>query len=109
MERRTILIASAAIIGLMLGISLWAFTHLPADVLVPIHWGDGAPDRFAGKEGLLLVPLIATGATAVLGLAPKSSGRPQHWQEQLYGIAWLAIVIGLAGFHTASVFSLATA
>ncbi len=72
---RTGLIWSAGAIAVMLGTLYWAFGALPAGEQVPVHWGpDGTADRFADKDGALLVLMILPGAalfvTGVLALAP---------------------------------------
>jgi hypothetical protein len=83
MNRKTVLIASGGVIAAMLLVSLAAALRLPPDVQIPIHWGDagGAPDRFAGREGVLFFPLIAVAVTALLGMCPplKSKGASYLW------------------------------
>jgi hypothetical protein len=98
------------VIAAMLLLSGWASWQLPPDIQIPIHWnGDpSAPDRFAGKEGLLFFPLLALAVTALLALFPATRARTTtlYWSEQIYGLAWLTTVLTLAAMHTGSVVSL---
>ena len=63
MKVRPMIIYSGVVVGLMLALSAWAWTQLPADASVPIHWGvDGKANGFASKPiGLLLLPAMTLG------------------------------------------------
>ena len=46
MTYRSALVVSGAVITAMLALSGWAWTTLPADAAIPVHWGlSGSPDR----------------------------------------------------------------
>ena len=81
MNRRPMIIASIVIVGAMLLLSAWAWVVLPADALVPIHWGaEGGPDGWADKTvGLLLPPAIAAAVATRIGacFAVTSVPRPR--------------------------------
>ena len=59
MNRRPMILFSAAVVAAMTLLSAWAWTQLPAGAEVPIHWGiDGQVDGYASKEvGLFLLPV----------------------------------------------------
>jgi len=100
---RTGLIWSAGAIAVMLGTLYWAFGALPADQQIPVHWGpDGTADRFADKDGALLVLMILPGAalfvTGVLALAPfidpfRENLRRSH---KAYVAIWAASMVLMA-------------
>ncbi len=77
MDYRTVSIIAAIIIALMIAGSGWAIALLPADSLVPIHFGlDGRPDGWAPPlVGLALLPAIAAVVLAVsIILARNATG-----------------------------------
>jgi len=77
MNRRPLLAAGAAIIGVMLLASAWAWIQLPADSQVPIHFdASGQADGFASKGwGLLLTPLIGIALLSLLYFIPLAEPR----------------------------------
>ena len=87
MNRRPMLLVSAATLGAMFLVSAWAWTQLPPDAQVPIHWGvDGQPDDWADKTvGLFLLPLIATGVAVLLAASCSCSAActcsPSAWRS----------------------------
>lgn len=63
---------------LMLGLTLWGFAHLPAQV--PVHWNiNGQADRMGSRAELLLMPwffaVVAAGLEALVYVARKKSQR----------------------------------
>ena len=77
MNSRPMLIYSFVVVGLMLALSAWAWTQLPADASIPIHWGvDGQPNGFAPKPiGLFLLPLITALIAALFAVIPRIEPR----------------------------------
>ena len=77
MNIRPMLIYSFVVVGLMLALSAWAWTQLPADASIPIHWGvDGQPNGFAPKPiGLFLLPGITALITALFAVIPRIEPR----------------------------------
>ena len=103
MNRRPMLLVSAATLGAMFLVSAWAWTQLPPDAQVPIHWGvDGQPDDWADKTvGLFLLPLIATGVAVLLALIPRFEPRRANLERsgKAYGATWIGIMLLLGGMH----------
>ena len=51
MNRRPMILFSAAVVGAMTLLSAWAWTYLPAGAEVPVHWGlDGQVDGYAPRR-----------------------------------------------------------
>jgi len=107
MNRRPMVVASAAIIVAMFGLSVWAFAVLPADARVPIHWGpDGAADGYADKVlGLFLLPLIAIGVAALLAVIPSIEPRRTNLERSrtAYGATWIGVMALLGGLHVLAI------
>jgi uncharacterized membrane protein len=61
---------SALIIGIMLAVSAWAWTQVPAGAQVPIHWNAaGQPDDYGNKfVGIFLMPLVSIGVVGIFTL-----------------------------------------
>jgi uncharacterized membrane protein len=98
---------SAAVIGVMLLASAWAYVNLPADARVPIHWGpDGQPDGFADKAlGLFLLPGITLLVTLLLAVIPRIEPRRANLERsgKAYAATWIGVVLLLGGLHLLAV------
>jgi uncharacterized membrane protein len=96
MTRKTLAIASLAMILAMLGIAAWLGASLPADARLPIHWGlNGQPDGFAGKWVALLTPPAVTAFVGLLfyflpSLEPRREGLARSQGLYLWG--WASIL-----------------
>jgi uncharacterized membrane protein len=89
---------SAVILLLMLGISAWAWTQVPADAQVPIHWNAaGQPDDYGNKfVGIFLMPLVALGVVGLFTLIPYID--PKRANIVRSAQAYRATLIGVLGF-----------
>jgi uncharacterized membrane protein len=103
MNRRPMILFSAAVVAAMTLLSAWAWTQLPSGAEVPIHWGlDGRIDAYAPKEiGLFLWPILATALAAVLAVIPRFEPRRANLERssKAYGAVWVAVVTLLGGLH----------
>jgi uncharacterized membrane protein len=103
MNRRPMILVSAAVIGVMLVASVWAYASLPADAQVPIHWGpDGQPDGYAGKTiGLFLLPAIAAAVAVVFWVLPRIEPRRANLERsgKAYAATWIGVMLLLGGLH----------
>ena len=72
MNRRPMILFSAAVVAAMILLSAWAWTQLPAGAQVPIHWGlDGRVDAYAPRRSACsLLPVLTIGIAAVLRRHP---------------------------------------
>ncbi len=107
MNRRPLILFSAAVVAVMLIISAVAWVQLPPDAQVPVHWGpDGQPDGYADKTvGLLLLPVI-TGLVAALmaiipSIEPRRANLERSWKPYL--ATWIGVVLLMAGLHVLAV------
>lgn len=107
MNRRPLLLFSAAVVGAMTLLSAWAWGQLPPDAQVPIHWGiDGHVDGYASKEiGLFLLPLTAAGIAALLAVIPRFEPRRANLERsrKAYGAIWIVIVALVGAVHALAV------
>ena len=103
MNRRPLILYSAAVVGAMTLLSAWAWTQLPAGAEVPVHWGlDGRIDGYAPKEiGLFLWPILATALAALLAVIPRFEPRRANLERsgKAYGAIWVTVVTLLGGLH----------
>jgi uncharacterized membrane protein len=93
MNIRPMLIFSAIVVGLMLALSAWAWTQLPADASIPIHWGiDGQANGFAPKPiGLLLIPRVE----------PRRANLERSGTA--YRATWVGVVTLMGVIHAATI------
>ena len=100
MDRRRLTVFSAIVVAAMTILSAWAWLSLPADALVPIHWGaDGQVNGWAPKTiGLFLLPFITAGVAALFWAIPVIEPRRANIVKsgQAYAAIWVAIVVLLA-------------
>lgn len=103
MNRRRLVIFSAAVIGAMLLMSGWAWLQLPADAQIAIHWGvDGQPNGYAPKTiGLFLLPLITLGVAVVFWAIPAVEPRQANIEKsgKPYGAIWVAVLVLMLGVN----------
>jgi uncharacterized membrane protein len=106
MSRRP-MIFSAVVVGAMFLLSAWAWTQLPADAQVPIHWGiDGTPDGYASKAvGLFLLPMITAGIALLLAVIPRFEPRRANLERsgQAYAVARVGVVSVLGLVHVVAI------
>lgn len=88
-------------------VSLLAWFELPADALIPIHWGlCGEPDRFAGRQALFYLPLMVLGVAAVLVVVPLIEPRKLNLERsaKAYVMIAAAVMAILVGVHIVSIY-----
>jgi len=96
MNRKSLALASALMVGTMVAAAVAVGSRLPVDAQLPIHWGlSGEPDGFAGKWPALLIPAAATGALSLLfwfipALEPRREGLERSQGLYLWG--WLSVL-----------------
>ncbi len=80
MNLRPLLIVIVATVAATLGLAIVGWIQLPPDAQVPIHWGvDGQVNGYAPKAvGLLLIPAVTIGLSALLYFLPRFEPRAQN-------------------------------
>jgi immunity protein, SdpI family len=107
MNRRTLGIASAAMVVLFLAAAVAVGSSLPADLRLPTHWGmDGRPNGFSAKWPALLMPAIMTGLLSLLfwflpALEPR--GRNFTRSTGLYLWTWAGLLLMMVATELAIV------
>ncbi|HLL29667.1 MAG TPA: SdpI family protein [Allosphingosinicella sp.] len=97
MNRKSVIGASALVVATMLGTGVAVGASLPADVVLPIHWGlDGRPDGFSDKWTALLLPAAITSCLSLLfyfvpALEPRREGLERSQGLYLWG--WVALLL----------------
>jgi len=79
------------------------WTHIPERI--PVHWGvDGTADRYGGRaEGLLLLPLIATGLYWLLRFLPRFDPRRANYAlGGVYDLIRFSTLVLLATLYAVS-------
>jgi uncharacterized membrane protein len=101
MGYRTVAMIAAAIIAVMLAGSGWAIAVLPADALVPIHFGiDGRPDAWARPlVGLFLLPATAMVVLIACVLLARHAGGGLARSGTALRTVVLAVIGGLGAAH----------
>lgn len=100
---RFILAFSGIVILSMLLISGWAWSQIPDDALVPVHWNiSGEPDRYGSKfSGLFTLPLITTGLVILFSFLPYIDPKRANLarSRKAYLAAWAVILIFMLLVH----------
>jgi uncharacterized membrane protein len=107
MDRRRLTILSTVVVGALLLLGAWAWTVLPPDALVPIHWGpDGRVDGYAPKTvGLVLLPLMTIGVAALFWVIPVIEPRRANIEKsgKAYAAIWVGVVLLMAAIDVVAV------
>lgn len=94
-------------IVLMLAVSAWAWTQLPADARLPIHWNaSGQVDGYGGRfAALFIMPIMAAVVAATLLILPLFDPRKPNLarSSKAYAAACIAIMGFLLCLHLAVV------
>ena len=92
--------ASVLPIVLVLGFALWGWLSVPAEALIPVHWGfDGQADRFGSRfEAFGVLPVIAVLLTGLLAVIPKLDPLEHNISAapKAYHTIWVAALYLLA-------------
>lgn len=97
MTRKTLLIATLAVIAMMIVAAVAVGASTPADLQLPTHWGlDGRPDRFSDKWTALLTPVLLVGGVSLIlyflpALEPRRGGLERS--QGLYLSAWAGMLL----------------
>jgi uncharacterized membrane protein len=95
---RAVGLATLAATALLTGYALFT---LPPDAVLTVHWGiDGVANGFAGKEALLIMPLVTLLVVGVIALAirfdPKRKNIVRSRDAVSMVLAALALILGAA-------------
>ena len=112
---RTGLIWSGILIAIMVGMSLYGYSAIPADASIAIHWNiNGEPDGYTGRTfALWMMPATAFAISLILAFVPAIEPRRKHLVQSgpLFRTAWIGSMLVVAIAHgvvvlTASGFAL---
>ncbi|HEY0311026.1 MAG TPA: SdpI family protein [Allosphingosinicella sp.] len=97
MNRTSMGIASVAMVLALAAVALWVGSRLPADMLLPTHFGiGGEPDQYSGKWVALLLPVgMAGGLSLLLWCLPALEPRLANLERSagLYYWSWAALLL----------------
>lgn len=83
--------------------SAWVWAQLPAEALLPVHFGlDGMVYRHGGKaEALLTLPAVMLLIAFLLALLPRIEPRRRHLAQSLPAVVWIlmATMLFMAAIH----------
>jgi uncharacterized membrane protein len=107
MNNKSLFVMNSFVVLAMLSLSAWAWKQIPDTQLIPVHYDiNGLPDRYGGKwEGLLAVPLLGVGVTALFAIIPRLEPRSEHLMRsnKAYFMTALSAMALLLSIHTATV------
>ena len=73
-----------------------AFATLPADAVLAIHWNiDGVADGFAGREALLIVPVVTALVGGLLVLAVRYDPRRANFARSADALGIVVVALSL--------------
>ncbi len=105
------LLISTFLIVIMLGLSLWALPHLPADGRFASHWNiNGVADGYSGRAMVLwFMPALGAGVALVLSLVPLIDPRRKNLLRSslAYLVAWGGGLVVIAFAHAMMVLNAA--
>ena len=97
MTRKSLALASALVIALMIAAALAVGAATPADMQLPTHWGaDGRPDEYSDKWSALLMPIaIVAGVSMLLYFIPAMEPRQKGLERSqgLYLASWAGMLL----------------
>lgn len=97
MTRRSVGIASALLVGIMIAVALIVGSSVPADLQLPVHWGlNGEADGFEDKWPALLMPAgIVAGVSLLFFFLPALEPRREGLERSqgLYLWGWVALLL----------------
>jgi uncharacterized membrane protein len=107
MNNKSLLVINSLIVLAMLSLSAWAWNQIPDSQPIPVHYDiNGLPDRYGGKlEGLLAVPLIGAGLTALFAIIPLIEPRSDNLvrSKKAYFMTALSAMTLLFSIHASTV------
>jgi uncharacterized membrane protein len=105
MNRTPGVIATAAVVVVMAGLSVWAGPQLPEQV--PTHWNAaGEVDGYGSRLSVLVVlPLLALGLGVLLAVLPRIDPRRRNLEAagRAYLVVWIGVLLLLTGVHAITV------
>jgi uncharacterized membrane protein len=97
------MIASAVLVLLMTGISLWAMGKLPAGELYATHWNaQGEANGYSGRGVVLwMMPAMALGMAALMAIIPSIDPRKRNLirSSSFFLVTWVGTEIILLFAH----------
>lgn len=101
MNRRPLLWVGIACLLVMVAITAWAWTQIPAGTDIPTHFGpDGQPDAYSSKTfGLLFMPTVAAALFALLYVVPSIDPRRTNLAKSAvaYNTITIAVMVLMTG------------
>ncbi|MBN1247254.1 MAG: SdpI family protein [Anaerolineae bacterium] len=99
----THLLVSGAVVLVMVAVSGYAWTQIPAGTAVCTHWNaagvcDGWGSRFTG---LFLMPIVVAAVVGLFAIIPRIDPRAAHIaaSRTAYTVVWLAMLGFFLAFH----------
>ncbi|MEM8858875.1 MAG: SdpI family protein [Chloroflexota bacterium] len=109
MNQKSMWVASAVALVMMLMVSAWGWTQIPAGQEVPIHFDvNGNPDRYGSPFwALFTIPISAAFTFGLIGLIPRIEPRQENFQmsAKAYQATWTALIVFMTLLHFILVFA----
>lgn len=102
-DYKNMLVFSGVIFTLAVTITIFAWSKIPADAQIPIHWNvQGEVDNYGSKTlGLLLGPGVTFLLSLLLAFVPRIEPRIENLQQsqKAYKIVWALLLLFMLGLH----------
>lgn len=102
-DYKNMLIFSGVIFFIALAVTAFAWTKVPADAQIPIHWNaQGEVDNYGSKAfGLLIGPGLVFFLSLLLAFIPRMEPRIENLQQsqKAYKVVWVFVVLFMLGLH----------
>ena len=103
LDNKNMLIFSGVVFLVALAVTAFAWTKVPADAQIPIHWNaKGEVDGYGSKTfGLLMGPGLVLGLSLLLAFVPRMEPRGENLlrSQKAYKVVWGFILIFMLGLH----------
>jgi len=100
---RTTMISGTAILACMAAASALTLLSVPADAMIPVHFGlDGTPDRYAGPLlAVSIMPIVALLVTGLFHVLPRLEGDAGNLARsgKAYWTVWVSVLAVLGVAH----------
>ena len=104
LSMRRVLLLSAGVVLVMLAISSYVWTQIPAGEQVCVHWNAaGECDGYGSKfVGIFLMPIVVAGMVGMFTLIPRIDPRATHIAQsrKAYTVVWVTMLLFFLALHT---------
>ncbi len=102
-DNKSMLVFSGVIFLLAVAVTIFAWSKVPSDARIPVHWNaQGDVDNYGGKVfGLLMGPGLIFFLSLLLAFIPRMEPRVENLQQsqKAYKVVWFFVVLLMLVLH----------